>query len=272
MIISNLRMFSGLQSCLGYPTRSEHLIKVMDAFCLPLSWQPSSHTAVYGSWPRIPQPTWKGPFLWARSSDKPPENFPGRQAAGRQRRVCLSQLPPPCALPNLPSDPMVMSVTDNSTNLFRNTPEHKSSSVLLGWILQKMGDGTQPPLACQECGWSMWYPGSWHTLALSGATAEAVNRALSPPRVSGGVESALQYVLWCCGEGSYTLSRMPLGTEATISKICLPTSTHRSVVQKPASSQEYQPHGQCVKAVQWSDSSRPRRKARMCSRSRICHL
>ena len=41
-----------------------------------------------------------------------------------------------------------------------------------------MEDGTQPPLACQECGWSMRYPGSWHTRALSGATAEAGLHAL----------------------------------------------------------------------------------------------
>lgn len=53
------------------------------------------------------------------------------------------------------------------------TPQNTESSVLLGWILQKTGDGTQPPLVCQECGWSMWYPGSWHTLVFNGTTTEA---------------------------------------------------------------------------------------------------
>lgn len=69
-----------------------------------------------------------------------------------------------------------------------------------------------------------------HTGTLWGHSRSCESHSVSP-RVSWGVESALQCVLWCCGEGSLPY-RIPLGTEASISKICGSTSMHRSVAQK----------------------------------------
>ena len=170
-------------------------------------------------------------FLCA-SSDKPPENFPGRQEAGRQRRVRLSQLALPCAFPKLPqiqswclwqTTVLISSGTPQNTELicasrldfaengrWHPTPLWRAKSV--AGLCDTQAAGTH-----------------WHSL---GPPQKQWILLCLPPRESGGVESALQYVLRCCREGSYTLPRMPQGTEASNTKICHSTSTHRSVVQK----------------------------------------
>lgn len=181
MIISNLRNVLGSAELfwLSYKVRAPHK---SDGCFLPSAKLTAliSHCSLWFLTPHSAADL-EGPCFCEPAPISHLKTSLGRQAAGRQRRVLWSQLGLPCPFPKLAPNSMVMSVIDNGTNLLGNTPEH-SSSVLLGWILQKMEDGTQPPLACQECGWSMRYPGSWHTRALSGATTKAVNRALGVGR------------------------------------------------------------------------------------------
>lgn len=123
-------MFWGPQSCFGYPTRSEHLIKVMDAFCLPLfSTALISHCSLWFLTPHSAADL-EGPCFCEPAPISHLKNFPG-EAGGRQaEKGPLEPAGPPCPFPKLAPNSMVMSVTDNGTNLLGNTPEH-SSSVLL---------------------------------------------------------------------------------------------------------------------------------------------
>jgi hypothetical protein len=91
-------MFQALQSCFGSLTRSKHLIKMIDLFCLLLSGQPSSHTAVYGSWPHIPQPTRKDHVFGSQPWQATWKLLGGRQVG---RGVHLSQLALPSTFPKL---------------------------------------------------------------------------------------------------------------------------------------------------------------------------
>lgn len=158
-------------------------------------------------------------FLWV-SSDKPPENFPQRQAAGSRRAkgVPLSQLALPCAFSKLPQI-QSRCLWQTTTLISSGTPQNTELICASRLDFAENGRWHPPPSSVPRVWLVYVIPRQLaHTGPLWGHHRSCESCFVSP-RVSGGVESALQYVLWCCGERSDTLYRMPLGTEASISKI-----------------------------------------------------
>lgn len=140
--------------------------------------------------------------------------------------------------------------------------------MLLGWILQKMGDGTQPPSGVPRVWLVYVIPRQLaHAGTLWGHHRSSESCSVSPPENLG--EWNLHYNM--CSDA--------VGKDRTLCPGChraRKPATLRFVIQhppiglssrKPAWGQKYHPLGQCVKALP-SPSGGPW----MCSRSCRRHL